>query len=270
MTTIAVGVPPSLQKYRGHLRMFLEGMVRKLDLNSHKDTPTRPSVETLLSLMIGEKEELEEQLKNDKWDPNSLTETYDISNYAFLIFMALRNEGTLSDTEQFIIEHLDIRPKIGKVFCKKTRAGSKYRIGDEIKGGNHNGYVYIKMQGSRHRTGARKVSVARSHLIWWKATGKWPTGVVDHKNHKRNDDRIVNLRDLSFSDNNLNKKKNNKYPPFVTRYMPTGRQHLSHYGKYVYARSFRGILVRAAYYDTPRQAAIIGAEEWKKITEGLK
>ena len=269
MTIIAVGVPPSLQKYRGYLRTFIEGMVRKLDLNSHKDTPTRPAIDTLLALLQGEKEELEEQLRLNKLDPNSLIETYDISNYAFFTFVALRNDGVLSETEQFIIEHLDIKPKTGKIFCKKTRAGSKYKVGEEIKGSNRKGYVDIKMQGSRHRTGVRKVSIPRSHLIWWKAKGKWPTGVVDHKNRKRYDDRITNLRDLSFSGNNLNKKRKNKYPPFVTRYAPTGRQHLAHYGKYVYARTYRGVLVRAAYYDTPKQAALVGAEEWKKITAGM-
>lgn len=269
MTQIAVAVPPSLQKYRGHLRLFFEGMIRKLDLNSHKDTPTRPAMETLFALLQGEIEELDTQIKEDQLDTNSLVETQDISNYAFLMFVALRNDGTLTETEKFIVEHLDIRPKEGKVYCRRPRAGSKYKIGEEFKGSNRDGYIDIKMQQGHRRGGLRKISVPRSHLIWWKAKGRWPTGVVDHKDRNRSNDKIGNLKDATFSQNGLNKARVNKYPPFVTRYAPTGREHLQQYGKFVYARSFRGVLVRAAYYDTPEQAARVGKRKWNKMTKDM-
>jgi hypothetical protein len=41
-------------------------------------------------------------------------------------------------------------------------------------------------------------------------TGKWPNGLVDHKNHKKADDRWVNLREATHSQNNANRKKDRK------------------------------------------------------------
>lgn len=267
MTQIAVAIPPSLQKYRNNLRSFFEGMIRKLDLNSHKETPEREQVETMVELLKGELTEFEDQLALDKLNFNSLVEIQDVANYAFLIFVALRRDGTLTETELFINEFLTIVPEIGKVLCKKGRAGSKYKPGDEIQGSRRDGYIDIGMQGN-YRTGVNKVAAPRSHLIWWKHTGQWPCGILDHKNRIRDDDRIANLQDVSFSDNSLNKKRKAKYPPFVTCYKPTGREHLIHYGKFVYQRGFRGVAVRAAYYNTPEEAATLGKTKWEaKVKE---
>jgi hypothetical protein len=268
MTQIAIATPPSLQKYRSHLRSFFEGMVRKLDLNSHKNTPDKEQIETMLELLRAELTELEDQLKENRLSPNSLVETQDAANYAFLIFLALRRDGAPTDTELFINEFLEVDPKTGKVFCKKGRAGSRYKPGDEISGDRSRGYVHIKMQG-HYRAGVNKVSMPRSHLIWWKRYGEWPTGVIDHKNGIKSDDRITNLQDATFTQNNLNRKRVNKYPSFVTCYKPTGRQHLKHYGKFVYQRSYKGMAIRFGYYDTPGQAAKMGEEKWKEHVVAL-
>lgn len=34
----------------------------------------------------------------------------------------------------------------------------------------------------------------RYHIIWWKATGKWPEREIDHENRISWDDRIDNIR----------------------------------------------------------------------------
>lgn len=260
MTNIAVPVPPSLAHMREPLRLFFQGMIRKLDLNSHKDTPTVQDVPTMLTLLRRELEEFEEQMTIDPRDPNALVELYDGANFAFLIAMALRADGTPTLLEQFLNEHYTIDPATGRIFCRKGRAGSRYKPGHEIHGTKRNGYVDIKIQ--RYRSAGGGQAVQRSHLVWWKATGRWPHGVIDHINHLRDDDRIVNLRDVSFSENVLNNNKVNKLPSFVTQYRPTGRQHLAHYGKYVYQRTHHGLVVRCAYYDTPELAATLGAADW--------
>lgn len=44
-------------------------------------------------------------------------------------------------------------------------------------------------------------------LAYLLATGVWPTGVVDHVNHDRSDNRIANLRDVSPLENRRNRSK---------------------------------------------------------------
>lgn len=266
MTMVAVPIPPSLQKYRDGLRDFWSGMVHKLDINSHKETPTRQQVGDIITLLRGELEEFEEQLAQDKFDPNSLVELQDSANFAFLAFLALRMDGVRTGREILIDEFLDVRPTEGKVYCAKTRAGSQYKVGQEIRGTRRRGYVDIKLQCSR--SSGRGLAIPRSHLVWRKQYGKWPTGVVDHINRVKDDDRIENLRDVTFSENNLNHGRDRLLPRHVTQYKPTGREHLEHYGKYVYQRTHQGRNVRCAYYDTPEEAATLGAEEWLAKTQG--
>lgn len=66
-----------------------------------------------------------------------------------------------------------------------TRAGTKHK----------NGYRYIQLYGN---------SYPEHRLIWFIKTGNFPSGVIDHINHKRDDNRWSNLRDVSFSENMRN------------------------------------------------------------------
>jgi len=271
MTNIAVSVPPSLQKFREPLRGFFEGMVYKLHVNAHKQTPSRQHIHDIITLLRAELEEFEQQLEEDKSDTNSLVELQDAANFCFLAYVALRMEGVKTGRELLIEEFLDIDTASGKVFCKKVRRGSQYRVGQEILGTrNKEGYTYIKLQKRRGSGSGGAVTLPRSHLVWWKATGSWPTGLVDHRNRNRGDDRFENLKDSSFSDNNLNNGKERKFPSFVSPYLPTGRSHLAHYGKFVYQRYHKGKNIRCSYYDTPEEAASKGYTDWLKKTEGTE
>ena len=269
MTNIAVSIPPDLHVYRGHLRTFFEGMIRKLSINSHKSTPTKTDMNGIINLMLGEIEELKEQVSVDKFDENSLAEAYDCANYAFLAFVALRGDGVKTKKEKLIDEYFYVDVESGKVYVKKTRSGSTRKVGDENTGVARKGYVDIKLQNRREGCAMR---MPRSHLVWWKATGKWPTGVIDHINGVKNDDRISNLRDVTFSENNLNiPRQNRKYPPFVTCYKPTGREQMWAYGKFVYSKSYKGVNIRCAYYETAEDAAAKGPMDWAekvRIMEG--
>lgn len=268
MTNIAVPVPPSLGDMRGELREFVAGMIKKLHLNSHKETPTCQDIPSMIEMLQGELQEFKDQLASDPSDENVLIELMDTANFAFLMFVALRRGGVRSGKEILIDTYLDVIPETGKVYCKRTRQGSQYKMGDEIKGTKRQGYIDIKLQ---VRAGNfTSLAAPRSHLVWWKYHGSWPVGVVDHINRIRDDDRISNLRDLSFSDNNANNGRSRKYPRYVTPYLPTGRSHLAHYGKFVYQRTYRGVNLRVAYYDTPEEAAEKGAVEWQRKADEIE
>ena len=90
---INLPLPDSLDRYQNLLEEFFAGMLHKLHLNSHKDTPAREQIEGIIALLRREIEEFEEQLAEDKFDPNSLVELFDTANFAFLAFVAMRLDG---------------------------------------------------------------------------------------------------------------------------------------------------------------------------------
>lgn len=81
-----------------------------------------------------------------------------------------------------------------KVSASRTKAGS-------VAGcTNARGYVYIGVGGKLYRA---------NRLAWFYVHGKWPAGQIDHINGDRGDNRIENLRDVSGSINQKNRKRAN-------------------------------------------------------------
>lgn len=91
--SIAVDVPEDVQKYTPHLQSFVAGMVQKLHRNAHKNTPNVTQIGDIVSLLKLEVAELEEQLNEEKFNSNSMFELYDVANFAFLTYLALRLDG---------------------------------------------------------------------------------------------------------------------------------------------------------------------------------
>lgn len=60
------------------------------------------------------------------------------------------------------------------------------------------------------------ITVKRCHIIWWKATGKWPTKMIDHIDRNKINDQISNLREVTIQENNTNRESS------VTRELPKG------------------------------------------------
>lgn len=59
------------------------------------------------------------------------------------------------------------------------------------------GYWQIKLEGQ---------TFLGHRLAWVHYHGEWPEGEVDHINHRKSDNRIENLRDVSHAENQRNRK----------------------------------------------------------------
>lgn len=82
----------------------------------------------------------------------------------------------------------------------------------EVRRKKRPGRVAGALNGAGHRqVRLNGVLYAAHRLGWLLHYGKWPDGVLDHINHKRDDNRLANLRDCTMAENakNLVRYKSN-------------------------------------------------------------
>lgn len=90
------------------------------------------------------------------------------------------------------------------VWKKKTSSKSNRTVVGDIAGSvTKNGYIVIKIDGKLHFA---------HRLAWLYINGIIPKEQIDHKDHDRTNNRILNLREATHRENmkNLSKRKNNK------------------------------------------------------------
>ena len=88
-------LPESLTLHEERLREFFQGMMMKLDKNSHKRTPETTDIPKMVCMLLAELEEFNDQFDADKTHPNTIIELFDVANFAYLMFFALRNQGNV-------------------------------------------------------------------------------------------------------------------------------------------------------------------------------
>lgn len=83
------------------------------------------------------------------------------------------------------------------------RCGKRGVVGKVAGTVDFGGYVVITIDGKRHKA---------HRLVWLYVHGKWPDVAMDHINGVRTDNRISNLREANWSENqhNRNLQRNNK------------------------------------------------------------
>jgi hypothetical protein len=99
-------------------------------------------------------------------------------------------------TQKMLKEILRYDPDSG-LFYWKVSLNKKIKR-DEVAGCLHSsGYIYIAIY--------KKLYLAH-RLAYIYMTGKWPIKQIDHINGNRSDNRFINLRDSSNSENHQNRK----------------------------------------------------------------
>lgn len=94
-----------------------------------------------------------------------------------------------------IEDQLKYNPKSGKLYWNVSKP--RVKKGNEIKSKTSEGYKSIKINGK---------SYLQHRICWYLFYGKWPTNSVDHINGIKDDNRILNLRDVSHRENCSNAK----------------------------------------------------------------
>jgi hypothetical protein len=141
------------------------------------------------------------------------------------------------DWDEYIRENIRYDPKTGLLWWIK-QGGPKRRTDKPVGTDNGSGY---------HIFGVSKASVSkhfRCHKVaWFLHYGEWPDGHIDHINRDKQDNRMVNLRLASSSENGMNSSKQKgatsqykgvswyaKYKKWRSTIMKDGVQkHLGHY-----------------------------------------
>jgi hypothetical protein len=84
------------------------------------------------------------------------------------------------------------------MFTWAANMGRKTRAGSIAGSDNGRGYIKIKIRGK---------GFTAHRLAWLYVYGEWPSGLIDHKNSIRSDNRIENLREATILENVQNRVK---------------------------------------------------------------
>lgn len=103
-------------------------------------------------------------------------------------------------TAEELRERLNYDPETGIFTIKSSRF--KNKIGDQAGWKHSKGYIGINLT-----VGGTSKHFYAHRLAWLYETGSWPEGQIDHINGIRDDNRIVNLRDVPQTHNMLNQAK---------------------------------------------------------------
>jgi hypothetical protein len=89
------------------------------------------------------------------------------------------------------------------VLKRKTTAANNARAGCVVGWENSDGYLNVKVDRRIYKV---------HQIVWLHCHGVWPSGVIDHINRNKKDNRLQNLRDTTVQVNNINKgaRKDNK------------------------------------------------------------
>lgn len=133
---------------------------------------------------------------------------YDLSSQKEVAYMKL--------TAEELKKYLDYNPETG-IFIWKKVPSNRVKINTEAGWIRADGYRLIKLF---------KITYPAHHLAWFYIYGKLPEDQIDHINGIPNDNRIVNLREVTNFENGKNQKlrKNNTSGVMGVHYIKPNRK----------------------------------------------
>lgn len=150
------------------------------------------------------------------------------------------------------------RTKLTPLTIARARALFRYNLetgvivwaedrGGPIKAGDQAGCIDTK---GHRRIYCEGRSYASTHIIWAIVYGRWPSNQVDHENRQPNDDRFLNLREATPSQNCANRAFPTKAKG-VSLHKGSGKYHarVQARGKLHFLGSFNTSEEAAAAYD---------------------
>lgn len=140
---------------------------------------------------------------------------------------------------EYFREFLKYKRADSTFIWKKTRGKA---LAGTVAGSPHcGGYVQIGLNGD----------VFLAHrLVWLFETGRWPTGVIDHINRDKQDNRFSNLRDCTQVENGHN---SGLRPDNTSGVKGVSFNRLK--GKYLAYITYRGKRYHCGWHDTVASAA---------------
>ncbi len=123
--------------------------------------------------------------------------------------------------------------------------------------------------GHKSKSGYRAIGVCgrcypEARLAWLYVTGQWPTAQVDHINRVRDDNRFINLRDATQSQNNANVglRKDNTSGYVGVGWSPT----LQKWRAYI---TIHKKLITLGHFNTPEEASAVRGAKHRALYPDL-
>ena len=139
---------------------------------------------------------------------------------------------------------LTYRKTTGKFYWKKRGVKSF----DSVYSGKEAGTIHVSSTGRKSiKIKVKGKNYFAHRVAWLLVTGKWPEGVVDHKDHDSLNNKWNNLRDITQQDNMRNRKMSSTNTSGYPNVYVCGRS-----GKYIAKVMPVGVIGR---FDCPKEAS---------------
>ena len=152
-------------------------------------------------------------------------------------------------TQEYLKSILDYDKETGD-FTWKVEKGIRNRLGS-IAGTLSQGYMRIEINGKKYMA---------HRLVWLYTYGYFPKDSIDHMNNKREDNRLINLREATNQQNAFNRgKHSNNTSGFI------GVCWNINANKYIAKCGYNGSKYYLGYFDDPAEASKVYQEFTKKL-----